>query len=252
VQVAEQAAEQTLESRLGNLSLMVRGTMFTMGHFTENIVYIVMLSGSGEIDDILLEGGQILTAWYDEDEPWVYISGLIIHDWRNIDIDKNIAISEIYLEELDTFTLREILNNSEYLLENSEFVTEDILRQIPPILERRTARETSEPSTANRSYRDAQERWQVAQQNRRAVDAANNQARQNQNNNNVGNVAPPQPQPVATPQPPWWETPQPPPWWEVPPPPRCTVRIQIQNNNPTHNIRNSSTFIKLYQTKPRM
>ncbi|MCL1986721.1 MAG: leucine-rich repeat domain-containing protein [Firmicutes bacterium] len=195
VQVAEQQNENSIEARLGNLALAVRGTMFTMGHFEEeNIVFIVMLSGSGEVDGILLEEGQILTSWYDEDEPQVYISGQIIQDWRNEEVDRNVTISEIYLEELDEFTLREILDNSEYLLENSEFVTEDLLNQIPPLLEDVSVVEAPSPvNVNNRSYRDAQNRWQVAQQNRRAEDIANNQNRRdNQNDDFSDNFVIPQ------------------------------------------------------------
>jgi len=192
VQVAEQAAEQAIESRLGHLILAVRGTMFTMGHFEEeDIVFIVMLAGNGEIDGILLEEGQILTSWYDVNEPQVHISGQIIQDWRNEEVDRNIAISEIYLPELDTFTLHEIINNSEYLLENSNFVTQDLLNQIPPLLETETPAETPQ-----RSFSDAQNRRQIALQNRRAEENTNNQNVQNEDNGDFGNFVVPQMPPV--------------------------------------------------------
>jgi len=187
VQVAEQQPNNSIEGRVGNIAMGVRGTMFTMGHFAEeNIVFIAMLSGNGEVDGIILEAGQILTSWYDEDEPQVHITGQIIHDWRNLDLDRNIAISEIYLPELDTFTLQEILNNSEYLLENSNFVTQDLLNQIPPLLETETVAETPQ-----RSFRDAQSRWQIAQQNRRAEESANNQNNQVGENYDLGNFVVP-------------------------------------------------------------
>ncbi|MCL1988180.1 MAG: FecR family protein [Firmicutes bacterium] len=142
VQVAEQAPEQTLEARLGNLVFTVRGTMFTMGHIIEdNVLFIVMLSGSGEIDGFPLNSGQILTSWYDENE--VTISGQIVHDWRHI--NRNVVISEIQLDELDIFTLDEIISNQDYLLENSEFITEELLEEVEEIAEILRPEEPEEP-----------------------------------------------------------------------------------------------------------
>ncbi|MCL1998291.1 MAG: FecR family protein, partial [Turicibacter sp.] len=126
VRVAGQASNQSLVARVGTAVLAVRGTMFTIGHFDENIVYIVMLSGRGEVDGVMLEDGQILTAWHDGDDP--HISGTIIRDWH--DDDTHLIISQIYINELDFFTLDEILNNREYLLENSNFITEELLEEV--------------------------------------------------------------------------------------------------------------------------
>ncbi|MCL1997220.1 MAG: FecR family protein, partial [Turicibacter sp.] len=126
VKVAGQASNQSLAARVGSVILAVRGTMFTLGHYDENTVYIVMLSGSGEVDGVMLESGQILTAWFDGDNP--HVSGTIIRDWH--DDDTHLIISQIYINELDFFTLDEILNNREYLLENSNFITEELLEEV--------------------------------------------------------------------------------------------------------------------------
>ena len=132
VQVAEQPANSTIEARLGNLHFVVRGTMFTMEHILEDdLVSIVMLSGIGEIDGYSLTSGQILTAWHNVDAPT--ISGQIVHDWRKL--NQNIVISEIYLNELNFFTIEEILNHQEYLLKNSDFITMDFLQEVAIIAE---------------------------------------------------------------------------------------------------------------------
>jgi len=126
VQVAEQARNQSIMARVGSVVLAVRGTMFTIGHFDDNTVYVVMLSGAGEVDGIMLEDGQILTAWHDGESGEVL--GAVLHDWT--DYETSLIISQIILEELDFFTLEEILNNREYLLENSNFITEELLEEV--------------------------------------------------------------------------------------------------------------------------
>ncbi|MCL1998093.1 MAG: hypothetical protein FWG65_04915 [Turicibacter sp.] len=132
VRVAEQASGQSLESRVGNVIHAVRGTMFTIGHFNENIVYIAMLSGSGEVGGVMLEEGQILTSWHEGDELDVSISGAVVHDL--LEDGTNIVISEIVINELDQFTLQEIWDNQEYLLENSGFVTVEVLEEVLPFI----------------------------------------------------------------------------------------------------------------------
>ena len=245
VQVAEQTAEQTIESRLGNLVFTVRGTMFTMGHIIEdNILYIAMLSGSGEVDGILLESGQILTAWADTEN--VTLAGNVIRNWYDDRI--NLAITALHLDDLDDFTIEEIVENWDYLLENSDFFDEEMLREVETrataVQNRRQAEIAQLPSEPPpRSLRDAQDRWRIAQQNRRAEEnSQNSQANQNSQADDYRNFAPaPMPLPtvggnqtVPTPQPTTGgnqTTPQPPPT-ENQPPPSQIITINAQNLQP--------------------
>jgi len=145
VDVAEHHDGQETILNIGSVSLTVRGTMFTIGHGTD-YVFIAMLSGSGEVDDIILESGQILTAFHYTDIGNVNIAGQIINEWTDQDTATNVAISTIQLEDLNYFTLNSILDNQDYLLENSDFVDEQILEMIPPLLEE--IRESESQETA--------------------------------------------------------------------------------------------------------
>jgi len=134
VNVPQSQTNRQLHLNIGSVAMTVRGTMFTLGH-GEDFVFITMLTGAGDVLDAPLEEGQILTAWTADAEVEVPISGEIITEWVDPESNLNLAISEIYLEDLDYFTLNSIYNNSEYLLENSSFVDESILERIPERLE---------------------------------------------------------------------------------------------------------------------
>ncbi|MCL1987039.1 MAG: FecR domain-containing protein [Firmicutes bacterium] len=180
IRVEEQPQDTEITVLFNNIPLTIRGTLFTVGQFDENIFYVAMLSGSGEVDGVPLDAGQILTAWYDEDVNLVNATGETVHSWRTLD-DKNLSINSIILPELDQFTLREILGNSDYLLENSDFITAELIPQVPPLLEDLPSNDESRSGR----YRDAQNRWQIAQQNRR-----NEQNGQNGQNNQPNNDSP--------------------------------------------------------------
>ncbi|MCL1999055.1 MAG: leucine-rich repeat domain-containing protein [Turicibacter sp.] len=157
VRVAEQAEGRSLESRVGNVVHAVRGTMFTIGHFNENIVYIAMLSGSGEVSGVSLEEGQILTSWYEGDELDVQISGVVVHDL--LEDGTNVVISEIVVDELDQFTLQEIWDNQDYLLENSGFVDHDILEEVRLHIIEETIQNLPQPPQSNVINDDINDDW---------------------------------------------------------------------------------------------
>jgi len=66
VGVNDQAPGHQLNTRVGNVVLGVRGTMFVAGYNENGLINIIMLEGSGEVGDIILAAGQILIADYDE------------------------------------------------------------------------------------------------------------------------------------------------------------------------------------------
>jgi len=128
--ISEQSTNRGIEARIGSLAMAVRGTVFTMGHNPRTDVYhITMLAGSGEIDGVFLQAGQILTYWHDDGNHMVDISGNIIYDYIEPSLAHTV-ISEIYLPELDDFTLTSILDNQDYLLENATWITQDVLDEV--------------------------------------------------------------------------------------------------------------------------
>ncbi|MCL2221974.1 MAG: FecR family protein [Oscillospiraceae bacterium] len=109
VHAEPQAAGNTLETRVGNVGLTVRGTMFTMGLLPNNNTSIAMLSGYGDVDDVTLYAGNVMT----------------------VDEYGEQTIEELRLEDLDPFTLQAVHDNMDYLLELGSWLTEDMV----PMLE---------------------------------------------------------------------------------------------------------------------
>jgi ferric-dicitrate binding protein FerR (iron transport regulator) len=60
VNAAPQATGHTLETRAGNVGMVVRGTMYTMGRSEGGDTSVVMLSGSGDVNGRPLEAGQMM------------------------------------------------------------------------------------------------------------------------------------------------------------------------------------------------
>jgi len=201
VQIDQQPANTSVEARLGAVAFTVRGTMFTVGYADdEGIGQVALLSGSGEIGDILIEAGQVVTIDTDSD------------------VAEPILVSEIDFEDLDAFTILEIVNNREYLEENSEFfadaeIWDEVAIWVDAALEEAAANGSLPASLANgqatptapapaprRSFSEAQARRQVAEQARRAYEAQNNQNQADQGAPDT-NVFVPQPMPITPPQP---------------------------------------------------
>jgi len=120
VNAGRQQSGQTLETRVGNVGLTVRGTMFTLVTGGEEDLFIVMLSGAGEVNGTPLPAGARLSVLDDN-----YTS-------HTFDIE-----FELDLETLDLFTLASILEHKDYLIEAGTF-TADELSALPEIIEKRT------------------------------------------------------------------------------------------------------------------
>ena len=94
----------TIETRVGNVGLTIRGTMYTMGLDADGYTNIVMLSGSGDVNDTMLYAGNVMV----------------------LDEDGQYTLEELSLESLDPFTLQAVYDNMEYLM-NAGTLTADML-----------------------------------------------------------------------------------------------------------------------------
>ncbi|MCL1987888.1 MAG: CAP domain-containing protein, partial [Firmicutes bacterium] len=172
--------EQNLQLNVGGINLTAHESIFAIGHGSD-YVYVAMLLGESEIAETMIEEGQIFIL-------------------RN----NQTGLSDINLADLNQFTLNEISNNSENLLENSTFVTQTVLSQVRNLI---TAEPPQQSATfARRSWREAQDRWRAAQITRRADDS---RIRQERNANLPDVVFVPNNPPVVT-TPPILPTPFPP------------------------------------------
>ena len=107
IHIDQEPGQETV-TRIGNVGLTVRGTMYTVGFEPiANEGLFVMLSGLGYIDGYYLHPGQALIT----------------------NEENEMSIMPISIEILDNFTLEAIVNNREYLLENSGFVTPAFIEQ---------------------------------------------------------------------------------------------------------------------------
>ncbi|MCL2221072.1 MAG: BspA family leucine-rich repeat surface protein [Oscillospiraceae bacterium] len=119
VNVTEQSAGQTISSRVGNVGLGIRGTMYTMSRDVYGVVTIIMLSGAGSVNDVLLSAGSVMVV-YDG-----FSGRSVTHDGTLVS-GQYYAIAGIEVENLDLHTLTAIYGNSEYLIEAGTVTSEDI------------------------------------------------------------------------------------------------------------------------------
>lgn len=110
VHVAAHRQGQETRTRVGNVGLTVRGTMYTACECQDKEVIIVMLSGYAELDS----GGYVMAG------------EMLL---RNED-DGALSVAPIDLNNINFFTLSAIVTNQEYLLEHSSFVTEELLEEV--------------------------------------------------------------------------------------------------------------------------
>ncbi|MCL1995070.1 MAG: hypothetical protein FWG63_02600 [Defluviitaleaceae bacterium] len=103
-----QGVEQDTVTRISNVGLTVRGTMYTASLLPTGDGVFVMLSGLGYVDGYYLYPGYAIV----------------------IDEENDLTLVPITMDILDNFTLQAIVTNSEYLLENSDFVTPLFVRQV--------------------------------------------------------------------------------------------------------------------------
>jgi hypothetical protein len=116
ISAGPQGEAQTLTIRMGNVGLTVRGTMFTVSHGSAGQVQIVMLTGEGEVNGIVLPAGSMMSITADDGAP------ADAHEITPLDFNA-----------MNSFTLTAILENSEYLL-NAGVIDEEILQALPVMI----------------------------------------------------------------------------------------------------------------------
>ena len=125
VEVRDQGPGNTTETRIGNVGLTVRGTMYTMG-LIHDFVSIVMLSGQGEVEGEPLHSGQIMHV-FDEQKPGAEMLYYETGYYRLI------VLCIDTLDILDLFTLVVMYERSEYLLEVGT-LTPEMLEVLPDLI----------------------------------------------------------------------------------------------------------------------
>ena len=117
VSVAQQVQGRTIETRVGNTALTVRGTLFVAGRSDETgTIIITMLEGSGEIEGTMVEAGSVFRMDEATGEMSL-ISGLDVH-------------------EMDAFTLQAVWDYQDLLLEIG-VVDSDMLAAVPVLMAQR-------------------------------------------------------------------------------------------------------------------
>ncbi|MCL2168771.1 MAG: FecR domain-containing protein, partial [Defluviitaleaceae bacterium] len=139
VNATPQTEGRTLETRIGNVGLTVRGTMFTVEH-SDYESTITMLSGYGDAGGVPLSAGSVLTIETGDDFG---------------------TVSDMDLGTLSLFALQSIYNNASYLTGVGTISTAD-LPNINSLMNEREAEhaQRQEQRTNNRTQavQQAQER----------------------------------------------------------------------------------------------
>ena len=113
VEVTEQSPSHSMETRVGNVGLVVRGTIYIVSRLDSDAAIITMLSGSGEVampgedgamHHIYLPAGLMM---------WVYD----VYEDAHAAVEDTYRISAIDVNELNLFELTEIINRQEYLID---------------------------------------------------------------------------------------------------------------------------------------
>ncbi|MCL1863292.1 MAG: FecR domain-containing protein [Defluviitaleaceae bacterium] len=157
IDAGAQSAGETLETRVGNVGLTVRGTMFTVGR-TDNSLLIVMLSGSGDVNGIPIPAGEGMVVRADTQAAGVHFE----------------AMQELDLGQLPLFTLNSIAANAEYL---RNVFPQEAFQALPALIETRTAeRDQQRIEQATRlnvaANADAQQRAASGGRQRGVIEAA--------------------------------------------------------------------------------
>jgi len=111
VHVANMEQGHSLETRIGNTALAVRGTLYVMGRNSSGMITISMLEGSGDVDGRYLPAGYVMRIY-----------------------DDGYTITPLQVEEMDRFTLQAVLDHQGMLLEIG-VITPAMLEAIPALLE---------------------------------------------------------------------------------------------------------------------
>ena len=121
VNVAEQSAGSSIQARIGNAALTVRGTLFVIGHDPDGFLNITMLDGSGDVSDEILGDLIYLEAGY---------------VFRLCTETGEFTVKDLDLTELDAFTLQAVLDYQEMLL-SIGVISEDDIELARKLLEER-------------------------------------------------------------------------------------------------------------------
>ena len=117
--VGQQDDNQAMETRVGNVGLTVRGTMYTMS-VGNGTVTVVMLTGEGEVSGVSLPAG-----------AWLFIE----------EITQTFEITYgLEFDDLPLFTLESILEHYEYLLDDG-VLTPEMLESLPALIAERLTEE---------------------------------------------------------------------------------------------------------------
>jgi hypothetical protein len=128
---------QTLELRIGNASMGVRGTLFVIGHGSGDAAIITMLDGSGVVGDTSLTAGSVMRIYEDNDR-------------------QELVVSDMDIEDMDLFTLEAIRDYRELLLDTG-VLSPDMLEDVSALIDNLLReREASRPAVSDaRLRRDA-------------------------------------------------------------------------------------------------
>ena len=128
VNITSQEAGHNTYIMVGSMAFSVRGTMFTISKMDDGHALIVMLSGEGVVEMSDAEGNRVEVPLGAGQMLAVYENGIV---------EEPVSI---IVENLPLFTLEEIVNNYEYLLDVGT-ITEDMLEEamhlIPILTEER-------------------------------------------------------------------------------------------------------------------
>ena len=118
VEVAEQSPGVSLETRIGNTAIAVRGTMYIISRRDTDVVTITMLSGWGEVTMRGEDGAMTQVPLPAGFIMWIYdvYEHDILEDGIEI-VEQTYRISTIDVNELNLFELEEIISRQEYLIE---------------------------------------------------------------------------------------------------------------------------------------
>jgi|GEM_PF-4778386 len=118
VTAAPQEEGTTLETRVGNVGLTVRGTMFTTGYSADSGITITMLAGAGEVNGVALPAGEAMSV--------------------SSDGDASFTAQPIDVNALNYFTLVAIYDNIDALVAAGTFDAA-VMDALPGLMEVRAA-----------------------------------------------------------------------------------------------------------------
>ena len=132
VNITDQDAGLSTDIVVGNTAFSIRGTMFTMSRTQEGDALIVMLSGEGIVEMPGADGERIYV-------PLAAREVMVIYD-ESDSPELRYEVNDMVIEDLPLFTLEEIVNNYEYLLDIgtvTEYMLVEASHLIPILREQR-------------------------------------------------------------------------------------------------------------------